>query len=248
MRLPPAAASRATLLRGLLALAPAALLKRAPAAALEGGPLAFQPSLTGKGYGKTEMDYSDFERTPSGVLFKDAKKGSGKSPEAGDRVVLDWSGYTIGYFGRPFETKQLRSLDGIEEGQAFLRFEVGSGTVIPALEQGVLGMSEGGVRQIVVTRPELGYPTSDPAHAKVGPKPSTFSGQRALDFVLQNQELIDKTLLFNASRPSAIPRRYISKLQRTIIYLVWLEGGWGRVGVGVDVKRCGTMRYLMSVT
>eukprot|EP00900_Chrysochromulina_parva_P012802 jgi/Chrpa1/21522/Chrysochromulina_OHIO_Genome00025560-RA len=42
--------------------------------------LAFQPSLTGKGYGKTEMDYSDFERTPSGVLFKDAKKGSGKSP------------------------------------------------------------------------------------------------------------------------------------------------------------------------
>ena len=222
MRLPPAAASRAALLRGLLALAPAALLKRAPAAALEGGQLAFQPhasahhgaleggqlafqpSLTGKGYGKTEMDYSDFERTPSGVLFKDAKKGSGKSPEAGDRVVLDWSGYTIGYFGRPFETKQLRSLDGIEEGQAFLRFEVGGGTVIPALEQGVLGMSEGGVRQIVVTRPELGYPTSDPAHAKVGPKPSTFSGQRALDFVLQNQELIDKTLLFNASRPSAI--------------------------------------------
>ena len=240
MRLPPSA-GRATLLRGLLALAPAALLKRAPAAALEGGQLAFQPSLTGKGYGKTEMDYSDFERTPSGVLFKDAKKGSGKSPEAGDRVVLDWSGYTIGYFGRPFETKQLRSLDGIEEGQAFLRFEVGGGTVIPALEQGVLGMSEGGVRQIVVTRPELGYPTSDPAHAKVGPKPSTFSGQRALDFVLQNQELIDKTLLFNASRPSAID---ISKLQGTIIY----EGGWGRVGVGVDVKRCGTMRYLMSVT
>ena len=150
MRLPPSA-GRATLLRGLLALAPAALLKRAPAAALEGGQLAFQPSLTGKGYGKTEMDYSDFERTPSGVLFKDAKKGSGKSPEAGDRVVLDWSGYTIGYFGRPFETKQLRSLDGIEEGQAFLRFEVGGGTVIPALEQGVLGMSEGGVRQIVVT-------------------------------------------------------------------------------------------------
>ena len=53
------------------------------------------------------------------------------------------------------------------------------------------------------TRPELGYPTSDPAHAKVGPKPSTFSGQRALDFVLQNQELIDKTLFFNALRAVA---------------------------------------------
>jgi hypothetical protein len=23
----------------------------------------------------------------------------------GDRVVFDWSGYTIGYFGRPFEAK-----------------------------------------------------------------------------------------------------------------------------------------------
>ncbi len=104
---------------------------------------------------------------------------------------------------------------------------LGMHVLTTALEQGVLGMSEGGVRQIVVTftcarfgrvtnlcvrqivvtRPELGYPTSDPAHAKVGTKPSTFSGQRALDFVLQNQELIDKTLLFNASRPSAIPRR-----------------------------------------
>jgi len=31
----------------------------------------------------------------------------------------------------------------------------------------------------------------------VGPRPSTFSGQRALDFVLENKELIDKTLLFN---------------------------------------------------
>lgn len=157
--------------------------------------MAYQPSLQGKGYGKTEMDYSDFQRLPSGVLFKDAKTvAGGKTPAAGDRIVVDWSGYTIGYFGRPFETKQLRSLDGIEEG--FLRFEVGGGSMIPALEQGVLGMSEGSIRQIVVF-PEQGYPASDPGHAKVGPKPSTFSGQRALDFVLQNKELIDKTLLFN---------------------------------------------------
>ena len=91
---------------------------------------------------------------------------------------------------------------------ALVQGVLGMHVLTTALEQGVLGMSEGGVRQIVVTRPELGYPTSDPAHAKVGPKPSTFSGQRALDFVLQNQELIDKTLLFNASRPSAIPQRY----------------------------------------
>ena len=64
------------------------------------------------------------------------------------------------------------------------------------MEEAVLGMAEGGVRQIVVP-PEIGYPDSDPSHERVGPKPSTFSGQRALDFVLQNQQLIDKTLLFN---------------------------------------------------
>ena len=32
---------------------------------------------------------------------------------------------------------------------------------------------------------------------KIGPKPSTFSGLRALNFVLDNKNLIDKTLLIN---------------------------------------------------
>ena len=92
------------------------------------------------------------------------------------------------------ETKQLKSLDGLDD--EFLRFELGRGVVIPGIEQGVVGMAEGGVRQLVVP-PSVGYPESDPGHPKVGPWPSTFSGQRALDFVLQNKELIDKTLLFN---------------------------------------------------
>ena len=32
-------------------------------------------------------------------------KGDGKSPVKGDRVVVDWEGYTIGYYGRPFQTR-----------------------------------------------------------------------------------------------------------------------------------------------
>lgn len=44
----------------------------------------------------------------------------------------------------------------------------------------------------VIVPPELGYPSDDPEHDRVGPKPSTFSGQRALDFVLKNQGLVDK--------------------------------------------------------
>ena len=73
--------------------------------------------------------------------------GRGKSPASGDRVVVDWSGYTIGcvrcarsdppgaharvmavrYFGRPFESKALRDLDGIDA--SFLRFRLGQGSV-----------------------------------------------------------------------------------------------------------------------
>ena len=190
MRLPEL--SRANVLR-LAALASVSHVQP-PSTAFAASDLAYQPALEGKGYGKTVMDYGDFTKTDSGLLFKDAKIGTGQRPEKGDRVVVDWSGYTIGYFGRPFETKQLRSLDNkVDE---FLRFELGAGVVVPALEQGVLSMSEGGVRQLVVP-PSVGYPPTDPGHDKVGPKPSTFSGQRALDFVLQNKELIDKTLLFN---------------------------------------------------
>ena len=33
-------------------------------------------------------------------------------------------------------------------------------------------------------------------HDKVGPKPTTFSGMRALNFVLENPR-VDRTLLFN---------------------------------------------------
>ena len=190
----------------LLTNAGAALLANSPAQALaeeqrdlqyrSGSDTAFasQPGLQGKDYGKSSMSYSDFTKTRSGLLFKDGKAGGGKTPKKGDRVVVDWTGYTIGYFGRPFETKKLQELDANDPG--YTRFEVGKGEVIPGLEEAVLGMAEGGVRQIVVP-PEIGYPDSDPSHERVGPKPSTFSGQRALDFVLQNQQLIDKTLLFN---------------------------------------------------
>ena len=56
---------------------------------------------------KARMTYPDFKMTPSGMQFKDAVVGEGPLPEQGDRVVLDWSGYTIGYNGRPFEMRAM---------------------------------------------------------------------------------------------------------------------------------------------
>jgi len=60
---------------------------------------------------KFVQTYDDFAAMPGGWSYKDVKVGSrgdaggGGALKDGDRVVFDWSGYTIGYFGRPFEAK-----------------------------------------------------------------------------------------------------------------------------------------------
>ncbi|KAK1272031.1 hypothetical protein QJS04_geneDACA020991 [Acorus gramineus] len=153
------------------------------------------PALRGKDYGKTKMRYPDYTETESGLQYKDLRMGSGPSPKMGEMVVVDWDGYTIGYYGRIFEARN-KTKGGSFEGDEkdFFKFRLGSQQVIPAFEEAIMGMAPGGVRRIIVP-PELGYPESD--YNKLGPKPTTFSGQRALDFVLRNQGLIDKTLLFD---------------------------------------------------
>ena len=76
-------------------------------AALTGSPAiaradsyAYQPALAGKDYGKTEMGGgADFIKTPSGLSYKDGTVGKGKTPAPGDRVVIDWTGYTARQHG-----------------------------------------------------------------------------------------------------------------------------------------------------
>ena len=67
--------------------------------------------------------------------------------------------------------------------------------MIGGFEEAVAGMKPGGIRRIVVSPGPLFYPLDKPRTK--GPKPSTVSGERALYFVLENQGLIDKTLLFD---------------------------------------------------
>jgi hypothetical protein len=54
-----------------------------------------------------QQSYEDFIKTPEGWSYREVKPGSGKGEKAqlGDRVVFQWSGYTIGYFGRPFQAQ-----------------------------------------------------------------------------------------------------------------------------------------------
>ena len=98
--------------------------------------------------------------------------------------------------GRPFEARN-KAKGGAFTGdeKEYLRFKLGDGTVIPAFEAAVADMRVGGVRRVIVPPGPDSYP--EKALRSKGPRPSTFSGQRALDFVMENQGMIDKTLLFD---------------------------------------------------
>mmetsp|Transcript_35308 Transcript_35308/g.110336 ORF Transcript_35308/g.110336 Transcript_35308/m.110336 type:complete len:179 (-) Transcript_35308:339-875(-) len=88
------------------------------------------PALKGKDYGKTKMKYPDFVATPSGLQYKDVKVGNGESPEDGDRVVFDWEGYTIGYYGRIFQAKNGVKGGAFADETDFQRCVLGSHTVV----------------------------------------------------------------------------------------------------------------------
>ncbi|GMI06863.1 hypothetical protein TrLO_g15387 [Triparma laevis f. longispina] len=146
------------------------------------------------------QDYSDFTKTKSGWSYKDATSGKGGTQASkGDRVVFDWSGYTIGYFGRPFQAKGGPQGGAFDKDLDYERTVLGSGSKIAAIEEALIGMSAGQVRQVIVPYGDLSYPEfGDSNHEKVGPKPATFSGLRALNFVLENKAgTIDRTLLIN---------------------------------------------------
>lgn len=143
------------------------------------------------------QSYDDFTKTDEGWQYRDVKVGrTGEAAQTGDRVVFDWSGYTIGYFGRPFQAKGGPQGGAFDKDLDYERVVLGSGTLVKGVESALVGMKSGSVRQVIVPYGPLSYPESDKEHVVVGPKPSTFSGQRALNFVLDNPR-VDRTMLFN---------------------------------------------------
>jgi len=174
------------------------------------GKLEYQPALQGLDYGKPRTFYPDFAQKPSGLQYKIVKEGEGKTPAKGDRVIVDWEGYTIGYYGRPFQVRNKVKGGAFDSSESDnFRWVIGSGTAIAALDEGIQYLKEGGIAQIIVPA-ELGYPVGDENHDIVGPKPGTFSGIRALNFVLDNKNLIDKTLLINV-KLIKVDKNYASK-------------------------------------
>lgn len=156
------------------------------------------PASANQGAQPDLQQYEDFTKAPEGFSFRDVTLGTGDFPKIGDRVVFEWSGYTIGYFGRPFEAKGGPQGGAFDKAQDYSRTVLGKGDMVKGLELAMQSMKVGSIRQVIVPYGELGYPSTkdDASHDKVGPKPSTFSGERALNFVLDNPR-VDRTLLFN---------------------------------------------------
>lgn len=144
------------------------------------------------------QQYEDFTKASEGWSYRDVKVGAGDSPSSGDRAVYEWSGYTIGYFGRPFEARGGPQGGAFDKNQDYSRAILGKGDIVKGVDLALQSMKVGGIRQVIVPFGELGYPSTkdDASHDVVGPKPSTFSGERALNFVLDNPR-VDRTLLFN---------------------------------------------------
>ena len=194
----------------------------------EEGAFVAMPALAGKGYGKTPMRYPDFELDEqTGLQYKDYRIGLGAAPKPGDVVVVDWAGYTIGYYGRIIEARNLAKGGDFEGGDdAFLRFTIGQGAMVrefdwnrfvlagasahadvrttptrrkvEGFESAILnGMREGGIRRVVVPPGPLSYDNTNNPWEKRGPTPRTFSGKRTLDFVASDKGAIDKTIMFD---------------------------------------------------
>ena len=188
---------------GLPAAVASASLSVAPKALAEYGDTLYMDALQGSGkdYGKSSYIYPDFTVTKSGLQYKDMKEGTGDKVFDGGKgstAVVDWDGYTIGYYGRPFEARN-KSKGGAFTGDEkdFFRFKVDDASVIPAFREAIIGMRVGSIRRIIVSpNSGLGYPEGR-AWRSQKPQPANFSGDRALGFVLENQGMIDKTLLFD---------------------------------------------------
>ena len=109
---------------------------------------------------------------------------------------MDWSGYTVGY-----QAKRIDNTSGTDN-QFVFTLGAAPPQAIPAFEEAVLGMRQGGVRRVEIPgelEEALAYPVQKNARYDRGPVPFSLGGRRALDFVLDNKTLkpFNKTLLFD---------------------------------------------------
>lgn len=93
-----------------------------------------------------EVDDDDYETTESGLQYADLEEGDGAEVEAGQPVTIHYTGWL---------TDDTSFDSSYNRGEPF-SFVPGAGQMIPGVDEGVVGMREGGRRQLVIP-PDLGY-------------------------------------------------------------------------------------------
>ncbi|NOZ09191.1 MAG: FKBP-type peptidyl-prolyl cis-trans isomerase [FCB group bacterium] len=88
----------------------------------------------------------DVVTTESGLQYIDLVVGSGESPQKGDNVVVDYTGWLED--GTKFDSS-------VDRGTPFT-FPIGMGRVIPGWDEGVSSMKVGGKRKLIIPS-ELAY-------------------------------------------------------------------------------------------
>mmetsp|Transcript_7596 Transcript_7596/g.21103 ORF Transcript_7596/g.21103 Transcript_7596/m.21103 type:complete len:220 (+) Transcript_7596:63-722(+) len=116
-----------------------------------------------------------YRKLDSGVIYADLRPGKGEATAAkGSRVNLQWVlRKSNGYFVDSSE---------VQDSVPFI-FNVGDGKAIAGLDQGVVGMKEGGVRRILIP-PSLAY-VQGLDDGKQGPLPAGFGPRQQMRRVQQ---------------------------------------------------------------
>ncbi|EFJ44741.1 hypothetical protein VOLCADRAFT_95114 [Volvox carteri f. nagariensis] len=115
-----------------------------------------------------------FVKLPSGVRFQELNIGSGPVAGPGDAVLFDYvlrrsNGYFI------YGTVEGVSFQPLDVPTAPVAAKLGSGELVPGLEEVLTGMSPGAKRRAVIP-PELGYVGGGEL-----PQPPTFATKRQLE-------------------------------------------------------------------
>ena len=95
---------------------------------------------------KPEVEVPDGP-APTELQVKDLKEGTGPGAEKGDELSVNYVG-VLYEDGAEFD-------NSYDRGQAF-DFQLGSGSVIPGWDQGLVGMKKGGRRELIIP-PDLAY-------------------------------------------------------------------------------------------
>jgi hypothetical protein len=133
-----------------------------------------------------------FATLSDGVQVKDFRSGErgGPAVASGSRVELTLKGRLLNLNGVVFYDTKSNDPNGFGEGTP-LTFVVGDKTVLPGLESGIVGMTRGGIRRIIVPA-NVGYG----AFPGLEPRPFSEMERRALDSVIKNPRR-DQTVMFD---------------------------------------------------